>query len=97
MTITKEEARDIALEVVTQCRTEVNDEIVKLHKADAENAWSEEKAQMIAEKAANLAVKHITTEFYAGVGKKTVTAIGASVVVVVIMAKDYLKSLLGIK
>ena len=97
MSLTKEEVHDIALEVVHECRTEVNDEIKQLHKADAENAWSEEKAKKIAAEAADLAVKQITTEFYAGVGKKTVTAIGASIVVVVIMAKDYLKSLIGIK
>lgn len=97
MNITKEEAHNIAIEVVRECRADVDKELLKLHEADRDNAWSEEKAKKIAEQAAELAVKQITNDFYAGVGKKTVTMIGASVVATVILMRDYLKSLIGIK
>ena len=97
MTITKDEAKTIAEEVVRECRADVDKEILKLHLADHENAWSEEKAKKIAEQAADLAVKQITNDFYAGVGKKTVTMIGASVVATVILMRDYFKSLIGMK
>lgn len=95
--ITRDEAHAIAIEVVRECRNDVDDEIKKLHEADRNNAWTEEKAKNIAEKAAELAVKQITNDFYAGVGKKTVTMIGASVVATVILTRDYIKSLIGMK
>jgi hypothetical protein len=97
MNITKEEAHTIALEVVRECRSDVDEEIRKLHEADRNNAWTEAKAKTIAEQAAQLAVKQITNDFYAGVGKKTVTMIGASVVATVILTRDYLKSMIGMK
>ena len=97
MNISREEAHAIAIEVVRECRSDVDEEIKKLHEADRDNAWSEEKAKKIAEHAAELAVKQITNDFYAGVGKKTVTMIGASVVATVILTRDYLKSLIGLK
>lgn len=80
-----------------ECRTDVDKEILKLHEADRDNAWTEAKAKLIAEEAAELAVKQITTQFYAGVGKKTVTAIGAATVATIILARDYLKGLVGLK
>ena len=95
--ITRDEAHAIAIEVVRECRNDVDDEIKKLHEADRNLAWTEEKAKTIAEQAAQLAVKQITNDFYAGVGKKTVTMIGASVVATVILTRDYLKSLIGMK
>lgn len=97
MTISREEAHAIAIEVVRECRTDVDEEIKKLHQADHENAWTEDKAKRIAAEAASLAVDKITNDFYAGVGKKTVTMIGASVVATVILMRDYFKSLIGLK
>ena len=97
MALTRDEVHAIAIEVVRECRSDVDDEIKKLHEADHNNAWTEEKAKQIAEQAAELAVKQITNDFYAGVGKKTVTMIGASVVATVILTRDYIKSLIGMK
>lgn len=95
--ITRDEAQAIAVAVVKECRLDVDEELKKLHQADKDNAWSEDKARMIAEHAAELAVKQITENFYMGVGKKTIAIIGAAVVAVVILAKDNLKALVGMK
>ena len=95
--ITRDEAKAIAVEVVRDCRIDVDEELRKLHQADNDNAWTEDKAKKIATEAAELAVKQITENFYMGVGKKTVAVIGASVVAAVLLAKDSLKSWLGIK
>lgn len=95
--ITREEAQGIAEAVVKQCRIDIDAEIAKLHKADNDNAWTEERATDIAKKAAALAVKQITDDFYVGVGKKTIAAIGAAVVASVILARDYIKTLVGLK
>jgi hypothetical protein len=97
LTLTKEEVHSIAVEVVTACRKDVDLEILKLHTADKENAWTEQRAEDIAEKAARMAVKQITDNFYMSVGKKTIITIGAITVGVIIMAKDFLKSALGLR
>lgn len=84
-----EEVRAIVKEVVSECRYEVDHEIDKLHdKIVVEHAWTEERANDIAEKAADLAVRKITDNFYMSVGKKTLVVLGAAVAGLVIFLKD---------
>jgi len=97
MTITREEARTIAQEVVGECRAGVDDELRKLHEQDKANAWTEERATKIATDAANMAVRQITDRFYMSVGKKTVATIGVLVVGGVIFVKDEAKRWIGWK
>lgn len=96
MTITKEEAREIATEVVQQCRKDVDDEIVKLHQADKDNAWTEDKAKKIAADAADLAVKQITEQFYMSVGKRTVAVIGAAVIAASMLISETVRKWFGL-
>jgi len=91
MAITKEEVREITEEAISLCRREVDQELMRLHKQDLDNAWTEERAELLANRAADRAVDKITNNFYTSVGKKTVAAIGATVVVMVIFLQDEAK------
>ena len=97
MTITREEVHDIAVDAVSVVRGEIEKELGDIRLKMAHNAWSEQRAREVATIAAEIAVKQITDQFYMSVGKKTVAAIGATVVVSVVMFRDYLKDLIGMK
>lgn len=84
MAVTKEEVA----EAILLCRREVDKELMKLHEQDRANAWTEERATAVAKQAADLAVKHITDQFYMTVGKRTIATIGVIVVVTFITFKD---------
>lgn len=92
--ITKEEVHEIAMQVVKGCREEVDKEIKSVK---SEVAWTEERAQEVATKAAAIAVKQITDNFYLSVGRKTIATIGAMVVVGLITFKDNLKTIVGMR
>jgi len=95
--ITKEETQKVVSEAIAACRLDVDRELTKLHEQDMKNAWTEERATEIAKKAADMAVKQITDNFYMSVGKKTVATIGAMTVVGIIAFRDFLKRLVGIE
>lgn len=73
---------------IERCRAEVDSELEKLQQAIDAEKWTEEKAQKIADKAAEKAVETITQNFYMSVGKRTVMVIGALVVGAVIWLHD---------
>lgn len=74
--LTEEEVREIAREVVKECHSAVDEEIQALR----DKTWSEEKAIKLAELAATAALSRMAKDFYASVGKKTMTVIGIAVV-----------------
>lgn len=94
--LTPEETKNLVETAIAVCRRDVDEELIKLHAQDRANAWTEERATEIAKKAADLAVKQITENFYMSVGKKTVATVGAMVVVSVIAMREYIKKKLGI-
>lgn len=77
MAVTKEEVA----EAILLCRRQIDEELIRLHEQDRANAWTQERANKVAEQAADLAVKKITDQIYMGVGKKTITTIGALVII----------------
>lgn len=96
MAVTKVEVIEITAEAIAACRREVDRELIRLHEQDKENAWTEERALELAEKASDLAVKKITDNFYKSIGKKTVTAVGVAVVGVAIFLKEEVLRWIGI-
>ncbi len=90
--ITREEAKEIAEQVVSGCRIQVDGELARLK----EGMWTEERAKRIAqeagEMAAGLAVQRITDNVYMSIGKKTVVVLGATVVTLIIFLKEELKA-----
>ena len=62
---------------IEQCRAEVDRRIDELSETVERGLWTEDRAQKIAEQAAERAVRQITENFYMGVGRKTVAIIGA--------------------
>ncbi|WP_448508798.1 hypothetical protein [Immundisolibacter sp.] len=97
MAVSKDEVIAITSEMVSMSRREIDKELIRLHEQDLANAWTEERAAMLAERAANLAVKKITDSFYLNIGKKTVATIGALVVGLVIFMNEELKKWIGLK
>lgn len=93
---------------IDSCRQEVNEELIYIHKRLDENVWTPERAEAIAQraaelasgKAADLAVDKITNNLYMGVGKKTLVIIGATIVVTWdqfrIGLKEGLKKVIGL-
>lgn len=73
---------------VEVCRREIDRELLRLHEQDMQNAWTEERAEEVAKKAAELAMQQMTDKFYMTVGKRTIATIGALVVVSFITFKD---------
>lgn len=73
---------------VEVCRREIDRELLRLHEQDMKNAWTEERAEEVAKKAAELAMKQMTDKFYMTVGKRTIATIGALVVISFITFKD---------
>jgi hypothetical protein len=93
--IDKETAHAVALEVVRECRTDVDREIKAVRELAEKNHLSEERATEIAKLAADMAVKQITDNFYMGVGKKTMVVIGATIVVMWDQLREGIKKALG--
>lgn len=75
---------------------DVDAEIMKLHQADKDNAWTEEKATAIANAAAVLAVKLIWDDVYISVGKKTLAFVGATVIASIVLLKDSVRKWFGL-
>lgn len=65
---------------IDKCRREVDVEIEKIREDLRKAAWTEERAKIVAEDAAKIAVDRITNNFYMSVGRRTVAIIGALVV-----------------
>ena len=86
--ITRDEAKLIATEVTNQCRLEVDAKLDKMH----EGLWTEARAKSIAEEAADIAVRKITDGFYMSIGKKVVTTVGATFVILFIFFKEEIVS-----
>lgn len=97
MTISREEAHEIAHQVVSECRANVDAELLKLHQADRDNAWTEEKATAIANQAAAMAADKIWNDVYISVGKKTLAVVGATVIASIILLKESVRKWLGLE
>lgn len=84
----EQQIKEIVQSHVNLCRREIDKELLRLHEQDVKNAWTEERAEEVAKRASDMAVKKITDQFYMTVGKRTIATIGALVVVSFIAFKD---------
>ena len=95
-------------EAIDSCREEVDEELKYIHRRLDENVWTPERAEAVAQraaelasgKAADLAVDKITNNLYMGIGKKTLVVVGATIVVTWdqfrIGLKEGLKKVIGL-
>lgn len=86
------------------CREEVDNSMLRLEKEInlrlthlEKNAWTEERVEDVANKAADKAVEKITITFYSNVGKKTIAIVGAAVIAATIFLTDVVKNFFGIR
>ncbi len=98
--ISREEAKEIAEEVVAVCRGNVNAELHEIRKGLEANTLTEDRIKLIVRETTTQAVEDsyqkITDRFLMGVGKKTLIVIGATVVVMWDSFREAFKKAIGI-